>query len=1810
MVSSFASQLQAIASKSSNELDLKARRNAHSESLLFEKGVAAKQDFETIYNICIDGFNELCQLDSRFHDFDRNLFAEQAKAQDREELTKTQNEALDLVLKHCLMLLGSKILLKPALKALEWLVRRFRVHVYNVDDLLHTLLPYHEVSIWANTLSIIPNAKIVGQWKFIRPYLKTTWNVPRHAVAYSASNNDPFFASLNSYTLELCRQGLDDTIHMRFWSSIVVEAVSSRLAQTRSGRKEVQTQRVEDLLLKVLPLLSDGYDISGSADLITTCYTITIVLAAKAELSDRVLDSLLLAVCQSLQAVAHTVQAGIMTLALIVSQKKSLILPKRIVLTLSTLETLETLDTVVRDISKKHSCQPLLNALVSSTMNQIKSKNAKQLAGFTTMLVQVTAELYPAELAKTVMTPVVSKLLQLCGADDVTANVRNELILLVQDLNHVPNLSVAISQAVASADLDPELLENLLGMTVEVAAPVTQRDEDDDIPMKDAPTSTIEPPRLSIDALPSAWQYGSSFLAVNATPLFHQISEIFEAYVADPGYVKTFAAMPLWSSTTNKDLLWQTFLIRFACSTYQTNARQRALRILDEAVKSQPGYATQFFMPYLLALLTDVKAVRQSASNLLDNFRSLPSQQPQSTIGQAFYSEEAEGHVVPLSQKQVATLLSDVLCPVMEECVLDQTQIIKIVRNALQANTTTDVKKTHRQALFSLLTQHALATPLFRLKVIIVTMLSNVQKVGGRSKSKLLLPILQEWSAFSVESANEAARESGFSTSDIDAAFVQLTDVHDGQFLDQISQAAMSKDSVIRSGLIQALFQYMRSDWNSWTADEHLSSAGILFNVAFAANEALSSGAQDVLRSVDLTSEVLATLLQFSENGSSDIKAPPSKKKRRSSSGASQSRIDVLRTIDDTTAKISLALELVDSNVPESKPELLTVMFEMLASLKQLQQNRVESPYLLNLCLSSIYAMVQSLPSRGKSADVSGIKPELVTECLRSTDNPQVQNTALMVMATLSSVVPDRMVHNVMPIFTFIGHNMLSKDDEHSVNVVNEAIDKIVPALLRNLRDGKNIQTYQASMSTMLASFTSAYEHIPRHRKVGFYQKLLSCIDATEFGFVLVALLAAQEDKSESFEKFLENLMSALPPADQLTLYQKLIMLSVDVLSASPKFAAVVYDMGKATSSEMKASYAKSNLASAVVILQSPSLASAVRTVSRLDTEYMQHIRELLSSSFELTLAATRDLKTAGDDTVALVKQNLEVLLRLPKMVDLLDMLELTLDNMDEAQLRPLALRVLSVQLQDKHKKDFQGRESALSLVQKLNTYVGPQQNTALVQASLACLNRIAEIYGRKNPEAIISIAENILQHGLANFSSHAKILEATILTIASVVEVTKEGIVPYVPQAISQTLSVVRKSTGMTPSPSLFSAACTLLSAILSNAAFILSEEQVVQIMDTMISAKMALVGLQDDADFSLLIRSVSQKVEFEIITGASIAILEGQANWQEAATATILDILGQAIEASPKTTVIRQAEAVSRLFQIVLGIKASQKTDDSTDGETEMLLDHLKTTSIKFIYRINDTTFRPIFESWVDWANSPDPTNEDDTSNQQASRQVVLFEVLTHFFDTLKAIVTSYATYLLTPLSTILKSAISSNPITRPSETLLTNALTLLRTISVHDQDSFFSAPSHFEPIASPLITTLTLATTKHTRPLITSHIIPTILGLASATLDSPTTHSTLVHHLVTLKSHSSPHVRLASIKTLVALTEDEDLGDEFIANTIGIGVGEGEGARGGGSSVGEIMVYVNEMLEDDDEDVEREVRRWVQLVRGKVGEDVFEI
>lgn len=126
MATSLAKQLAQIASKSKTTLDAKAQKAAHSKSLIWEPKVAATQSFQALYPVCHDGFEELCGLDNRFAVFRATIFSEQSQGEERAQLAEAENEELDRQVESFLRLVGSRVRLMPAIKAIEWLVRRFR----------------------------------------------------------------------------------------------------------------------------------------------------------------------------------------------------------------------------------------------------------------------------------------------------------------------------------------------------------------------------------------------------------------------------------------------------------------------------------------------------------------------------------------------------------------------------------------------------------------------------------------------------------------------------------------------------------------------------------------------------------------------------------------------------------------------------------------------------------------------------------------------------------------------------------------------------------------------------------------------------------------------------------------------------------------------------------------------------------------------------------------------------------------------------------------------------------------------------------------------------------------------------------------------------------------------------------------------------------------------------------------------------------------------------------------------------------------------------------------------------------------------------------------------------------------------------------------------------------------------------------------------------------------------------------------------------------------------------------------------------
>lgn len=182
MVSTLASQLQALREGG-------AGSKQKTDTFLYDPREAARVDNETVYNLAWNGLLELKQMDARFEDFDAHpeiarLFSRQRINFHRAQVSKQEDAELNAALAKVLDALSGYFLLGATHKILEFLVRRYEIHRYNVDDVMATIVSYHESPWFAKMVRIlhIHNTR----WEFLLQVKQTGEPLLRAALVQRA----------------------------------------------------------------------------------------------------------------------------------------------------------------------------------------------------------------------------------------------------------------------------------------------------------------------------------------------------------------------------------------------------------------------------------------------------------------------------------------------------------------------------------------------------------------------------------------------------------------------------------------------------------------------------------------------------------------------------------------------------------------------------------------------------------------------------------------------------------------------------------------------------------------------------------------------------------------------------------------------------------------------------------------------------------------------------------------------------------------------------------------------------------------------------------------------------------------------------------------------------------------------------------------------------------------------------------------------------------------------------------------------------------------------------------------------------------------------------------------------------------------------------------------------------------------------------------------------------------------------------------------------------------------------------------------
>ncbi|KAF4761136.1 hypothetical protein HAV15_006933 [Penicillium sp. str.  len=1755
MASSLAAQLSQIAAKSTHELDLKAQRISHSQSLIFDPKVAGTQDFDAVYDICYDGFRELCSLDPRFAEFDRTIFSEQSKAEDRSQMNVPQNKELDTVVEAFLALVGGRLQLSPAVKAVDWLVRRFRIHEFNTTAVLLTLLPYHTTPLFLNLLSILPET-LTPTFKVLTPYKNGLINPPRHPLVHSAATNKAFFSELNEYVLKVCRQQAQSHALLAFWAGIVTEAVAKMLDGARSGRREAEKQKHEDILLRILPVLSNAFTMKKVSELIVGCYMICVVLAQKAFLSNEVIEGLMESVVGSWTE--DTKISGLICLSVLAQQKPSVTIPKKV---LKGILRLENPIGQLSEIAPQYQTSNLLLGIIAGCLTDLDKQDNTRLA--------ILASVFERKmLGENEIAKAMSLVLEAASNADETRRMsldaQTQLAELVQGFNRPLLRPPVVAQAIEDVDMI----------------------DADDQPQVDAFTPALE--SLTKEPL-----FPSSFLSKQSIIEFDNLVRVFALAVDSEENIELFTNLPI--------------LGKVVAGHYPIGTKIAALNIISSVLSSAPaGFDPQALLPFLFVALSDPsERIRRETAGVLAVIGSLYKKNTNAGDSSKPWAHDAiygkgkqSTSVAWLTTKDSQKVLERALLPGLEESILDSNHVGRTVEATLRGNVlseasgATELKKSLRLSLFTFICSHVVKMPVFAPKISLLKLVNCVEKVSTATLTSELLPVLEDWRRLNEKQVEEICSKERIVASETEHLIAAIVTSKDKDAVDVLLSNVSSGDN-LRPSFVAACFGQIKHIWAKIPEDRQLAASEKLLDISLGgpANAAsLANNCRDVLRSIELSGAVLQQFVQKIPVSITDVESvgPAPKRRRTSQSNMIAMTVKDEAELSKLMDKMTFILEIVDSSSPETHPELVDGLFQTLAALHHFK-SQIQSgmSYLLSLTLGSLLAIVNTSKGSAKPQfDTSAIRADLVVDCVRTTDSPQVQNGALLLVGSLSVIAPELVLHSVMPIFTFMGTTVLRKDDDYSVSVIDQTIDQVVPALIQSLRNQK--RDVVSGTSELLLSFTAAFEHIPSHRRLRLFHALISKLGTQDFLFAVLAMLANRYSTDKDVLTLMTGLVSDTTPVVELTTYSKYLNLVSDSLKPKPGISQVLLGIGSDDGRDAQ-SICVDLLRDLAHLFKHSSLKSKLETAFEADDEVADQSRACFSRVLTQVLSIGEAVQSMKPVSQA-CGEVLGALFSTLSLVDFLDTIEVLLQGPND-ELRRKVLRLLETRLRQNPERDNLSQIRVLDFLPTLVGIVESSPDILLKHAAVSCIDRITDKYGRKDPSKVIAAARVVASESCLG-QSDDRIRYMGILCLASMAEVLGQAMIPALPDTLKRSLELLELSLVSGKENSrLHDAIFTLFSALFVHLPFMISAGHLDKML--LLSFKSANADIEESSDESRQesLRLMARKVD----VGATLGAVDR--NWQNAVQAgpiavnELLEVVTIAVDKHPKSTIAKNISVLTKILfkafdlrreQIALGDKAIFESTAIDEAETA-----LNDVTIKMIYKLNDSTFRPIFLKFVEWATTGAPKEE----QAQTSRLTTFYKFLEVFFGTLQSIVTGYSSYVLENVVSVLNTTGPS----KAQKSLWLAALRMLRKSFEHDQDEFWQSPSHLASISGPLIAQLGHATTTTTSNMVIADVVPTITELAIAA-DSTDNHKELNSALMKYLRPSSapnarsaggdsPHTRLAALKTEQALTEQ--LGEEWLA------------------LLPEMLPYISELMEDEDESVEREVRKWVKQIEKVLGE-----
>ncbi|KAG3257809.1 HEAT repeat containing 1 [Ictidomys tridecemlineatus] len=929
--------------------------------------------------------------------------------------------------------------------------------------------------------------------------------------------------------------------------------------------------------------------------------------------------------------------------------------------------------------------------------------------------------------------------------------------------------------------------------------------------------------------------------------------------------------------------------------------------------------------------------------------------------------------------------------------------------------------------------------------------------------------------------------------------------------------------------------------------------------------------------------------------------------------------------------RVTLILELLQHKKKLKNPQILIpTLFNLLSRcLEALPPEQGNMEYTKQLILSCLLNICQKLsPDDGRIpkdlVDEEKFNVELIVQCIRLSEMPQTHHQALLLLGTVAGIFPDKVLHNIMSIFTFMGANVMRLDDTYSFQVISKTVKMVIPALIQSdSGDSTEVtRNVEEIVVKIISVFVDALPHVPEHRRLPILVQLVDTLGAQKFLWVLLILLfeqyvtktvlvAACGEKDAILEADTEFWISVCcefsvqhQVQSLMSILQYLVKLPEEKEETIPKAVSnkaqeemlQIFNVDTHTSKQLRhfkflsVSFMAQLLASnsflkKVVEGGGPQIlkgleqrlletilgyinAVAQSMEKNADKLTVKFWRALLSKAYDMLDKVNALLSTETFITVirGLVSNPLPSVRR--KALDLLNnKLQQNISWKRKTVYRFLKLVPVLLAIVQRKKKE--GEEQSIN------------RQTALYTLKLLCKN-----FGAENPEYFVPVLNTAVKLIAPERKEDKNVVGSSLLCIAEVASTLEALAIPQLPSLMPSLLAAMQSTSELVCSEVCLLSALAALHKVVETLPHFISPylkgilsqvihlEKITSEMGSASQANVRLTSLK-----KTLATRLSPRVLLPAISKTYKQIAR---NWENN-MGPFMSILQEHIGVMKKEELTSYQSQLTAFFLEALDFRAQHSEDELEEiGKTEScIIDCL----VAMIVKLSEVTFRPLFFKLFDWAKTEDAPKD---------RLLTFYNLADCIAGKLKGLFTLFAGHLVKPFADTLNQV----NISKTDEAffdsehdpekcclLLQFILSCLYKIFLFDTQHFISK-ERAEALMMPLVDQLEnrLGGEERFQERVTKHLIPCIAQFSVAMADD-SLWKPLNYQILLKTRDSSPKVRFAALITVVALAEK--LKENYII------------------LLPESIPFLAELMEDECEEVEHQCQKTIQQLEVMLGE-----